>query len=351
MNKTKKSIISAILTIILVLIVLAPAGSILSDKFSGNNFLDRQNGKEFYSLPKNSIDALIGGNSQIMAGYCAPQIFAESGITSFGLGTCSQPIYASYYWLKEALKTQSPKVYLLEVSGMYGKTGDAFYIKAFSEMKNNLNKFEAAKNITDGIFSEEFAAYFSDIYRYSSRWNSLKKGDYGFVRGTMEKTYLGYAALEQTYDKSENINPDDYPVKLSDKAEPFVQLENEVYLRKIVELCKENNIEIALFKTVKESWTDEMYTAIKNLADELDVKYFDMNTQEVFSNLGIDCANDFYDPDHLNYKGAKKTAQEYVKFLNANFTLEDHRNDEIGEFFNEVYNEYTEYCNSITENE
>ena len=349
MNTTKKTIISAVLTIILVFIILAPAGSILSDKFSGTNFLDRQNGKEFYSLPKNSIDVLIGGNSQILAGYCAPQIFNESGITSFGLGTCSQPVYTSYYWLKEALKTQSPKVYLLEVSGLYGKTGDAFYIKALSEMKNNLNKVEAAKNITDGIFSEEFFAYFSDIYRYSSRWNALKKGDYGFVRGTMEKSYLGYAALEQTYSKSDNINPDDYPVKLTDKTEPFAKEENEIYLRKIVELCKENNIEVALFKTVKESWTDEMYTAVKNLADDLGVMYFDMNTEEVFKSLSINCDTDFYDPDHLNYIGAAKTANAYIEFLTENFELEDHRNDEQGEFFSKVYNEYANYCNSITE--
>lgn len=347
-NKTKKTIISSILTIILVLLILAPAGSILSDKFSDNNFLDRQNGKEFYSLPKNSIDVLVGGNSQILAGYCAPQIFNESGITSFGLGTCSQPIYASYYWLKEALKTQSPKVYLLEVSGLYGKTGDAFYIKALAEMKNNLNKVEAARNITDGIFSEEFFAYFSDIYRYSSRWSDLKKGDYGFIRGTMEKSYLGYAALEQTYDESENINPKDYPVRLTDKTEPFAQDENEVYLRKIVDLCKENNIQFALFKTVKESWTDEMHTAVKNLADELNVQFFDMNTEDVFSSLDINCATDFYDPDHLNYIGAAKTAKAYIKFLTESFELTDHRNDEKGKFFADVYNEYSAYCKSIT---
>ena len=351
MNKTKKTIISSVLTVLLVLLILAPAGSILSDKFSDNNFLDRQNVKEFYSLPKNSIDVLIGGNSQILAGYCAPQIFEESGITSFGLGTCSQPVYASYYWLKEALKTQSPKVYMLEVSGLYGKTGDAFYIKAFSEMKNNLNKFEAAKNITDGIFSEEFAAYFSDIYRYASRWHDLKKGDYGFIRGTVEKSYLGYAALEQTYDKSENINPADYPVKACTKTEPFVQEENEIYLRKIVELCREKGIEVALFKTVKESWTDEMYTAVKKLADDLDVKYFDMNTEDVYKSLNIDCKTDFYDPDHLNYIGAKKTAKAYIDFLTENFELTDHRGDAQGEFFKEVYNEYSEYCKGITEND
>ena len=40
MNKTKKTIISSVLTVLLVLLILAPAGSILSDNFSDNKFLD-----------------------------------------------------------------------------------------------------------------------------------------------------------------------------------------------------------------------------------------------------------------------------------------------------------------------
>lgn len=346
-NKTKRTLIYALLTIMLAMIVLAPAGNILADKFSDKNFLDRQNGQEFYSLPKNSVDVLIGGNSQVLAGYCAPEIYNQSGYTTFALGTCSQPIYATYYWLKEALKYQTPKVYLLEVSGLFGKTGDSFYIKAFAEMKIGFNKFEAVKNITDGVFTDEFAAYFSDLYRYNSRWNDLHKPDYAFIKGTEKKSYLGFASPEKTYSLSENIKKESYPVKLSSTAEAFTQEENEIYARKIVELCKENNIEVAFFKTVKESWTDEMYTATKNLADELGILYFDMNREDIIEELDIDYQNDFFDPDHFNYKGASKTAYRYVEFLNDNFSLTDHRNDEIGVFYNETYNKYKNYIESI----
>lgn len=346
-NKTKRTLIYTIVTILLVIAVLAPAGSILGNKYSDNNFLDRQNAREFYKLPKNTVDVLIGGNSQILSGSCSPGIYAKSGITAYTLGTCNQPVYASYYWLKEALNYQKPKVYLLEVSGLYGAVGDSYYVKAFSEMKTNINKFEAVRNVTDGILTDEFVAYFSDLYRYSSRWNELKKGDYAFIRGVEEQSYLGYAAIRQTYEGAENISYDSYPVKLSNTEKPFSQEENEIYVRKIVELCKQEGINVALFKTVKESWTDEEYTAVKNLADELGVKYFDMNVKENLDKLNIDFQHDFFDPDHLNYLGASKCVDAYIEFLKENFQLADHRKDSRYAEFDKKYAAYIDYCESI----
>ena len=70
--------------------------------------------KTFYKLPKNSIDVLFIGNSHVYSTF-QPQIMNDIiPIHSYIVGSDAENVVFSYFELSEVLKTQKPKVVVLE---------------------------------------------------------------------------------------------------------------------------------------------------------------------------------------------------------------------------------------------
>ena len=67
-----------------------------------------------YRLEDNSIDVLALGSSHSFVDINPSVLYREYGIAGFDLGGSRQPFWNSYYYLKEALKTQKPEVIILE---------------------------------------------------------------------------------------------------------------------------------------------------------------------------------------------------------------------------------------------
>ena len=68
----------------------------------------------FYDLKKNTADILYLGSSHVYTGFSPQVLYDEYGITSYSLAMGNQNLTLSYYWLKEALRTQSPSAVVLE---------------------------------------------------------------------------------------------------------------------------------------------------------------------------------------------------------------------------------------------
>ena len=68
---------------------------------------------------KNTIDTLIIGDSESYSSFSPMQIWEEHGYTSYVCGTPAQPLYQSYDFLVKTLKTQKPKVVILEANAIY----------------------------------------------------------------------------------------------------------------------------------------------------------------------------------------------------------------------------------------
>lgn len=66
-------------------------------------------------LPPDTVDVLLVGSSHIGTNVDNQQIFDEYGISSYNLWVGMQPIWNTYYCLKEALSAQSPQIVIAEV--------------------------------------------------------------------------------------------------------------------------------------------------------------------------------------------------------------------------------------------
>ena len=69
---------------------------------------------QFYKMEKDTLDVLFFGASVAVNSFSPQELYNNFGITSYNLGSEQQSIFLSYFWLKEALTYQSPKVVVLD---------------------------------------------------------------------------------------------------------------------------------------------------------------------------------------------------------------------------------------------
>ena len=347
-RKNLKLPASILIVIVVSALILNSISVLVEDKFSNTIYLDRQNVEEFYSLKKNTVDVLTLGTSQVLADFASPELYINYGISSFGLATCNQPLFATYYWLLEALETQSPKVVLLEMSALYGssETQESSFFKAISTMKNtSINKFRAVNEIAKIFKGTDKLSYYSNLYKFHSRWEEISKADYNFLRSLEQPTYGGAAVINKITNSKLDINA--YYVEMPDNEPDIENDESKVlYIKKIADLCREKGIKLVLFKTPKETWKNEYYACVSQYANALGVEYIDLNIKEALDTIGFDFNTDFTDRNHLNATGAQKLTNYLGKYLSENYELPDHRGDKKYKSYDKTAQEYAQAFNS-----
>lgn len=260
--------------------------------------------KHFSKLPENTMDVLIIGDSETYSAINPLQIWKEQGITSYLCGTQAQRLCDTYNVLKASLETQKPELIIFETNCMFRYAG----IKP--EM--------ADKTLYE--LSQRFS-----VFKYHNRWKQL------FSRiNVVEYEELKLEHSRKGFKLRENIVP--YTggewMKESDQRKDFAELA-EGYMDKIYELCKEKNIEILLVTTPSpRNWSYEKHNSVSDWAKAKDLTYLDLNLYH--KELQIDWSKDSRDGgDHMNFSGSKKITTYLSNYLNENYTLPDHRQEEI----------------------
>lgn len=257
----------------------------------------------------NTIDYIVLGDSETHSSFTPMQIWKDYGYTGYVCGTNAQHLYESEKFLRQALKHQSPKYVILETNAIY----------RYSSIENAL----MAKAET----------YFP-LFRYHDRWKSLKANDFGgSVQYTYTNDYKGY----RFRDSVEGVKNKKY-MKPTEKAENITFI-NRCYAENIINLCKENNIQLILVSTPSISnWNYAKHNGIQKLADEYGLTYIDLNLMQ---ELGIDWETDTRDKgDHLNYDGAVKVTGWLGTYLQQEGNLTDHRNDKNYQSWNKALKRY-----------
>ena len=110
LGRTTLSLCS-LLGLVLVVAVLLEVWAVWFKKKSYDGSLMMQN---FYGQPENSIDLLCIGSSHAFIDINTGVLWDEYGIPSYVLGGSLQPFWNTYYNLQEAVKTQTPRLVVLQ---------------------------------------------------------------------------------------------------------------------------------------------------------------------------------------------------------------------------------------------
>ncbi len=281
---------------------------------------------DFYKLEKDSVDVLFMGSSHGATSFNPQIIYDEYGITSYNLSCPQQSVFTTYYWLREALKYQSPKVLVLETNTFHKYTDAYVYNyfncsetslrKAFDVMKPSLLKMELAQKIEEKDPSQSWLSYFLMNIRYHNRWTNLGEFDYsksalsehGAAKGFIINSGSNKDGKDSFF-TTENLD--------SVTAEPMVDV-TEDYLGKIVDLCKENEIEL-IFVKIPSAEIIERYKSTKECAEQYGIPFYDFNEETRYKEIGYSAE---YLYGHPNYIGAEKITEFIGELLLNTYHIE-----------------------------
>lgn len=281
---------------------------------------------DFYDMPKDTVDVLFIGSSHVYYSVNTCQLYDEYGMASYLLASPGQPVWISYYFLEEALKTQSPGLVVFDVCTLY-QTEDNFGSMSWESlisMKPSRTKWEAVKEVGSGSeLMDEVGAFFSFPY-YHTRYSELTERDY---RNTDRVRYNGYKPDFTVISESELKKWDNVDKSNFDGVQPISE-RSEEYLRKMIELCEAKGISFALVNSPFINQTEKKqkaYNYVGQIADGYGVPFLDSNAYA--DEMQIDDAKDFLEPSHLNYDGGLKYTGYLADWLKDRFDIPDRRGD------------------------
>ena len=244
---------------------------------------------------KNTIDVLVAGDSESYTSVSPMDLWDRAGIAAYDCGQPGQRIQETYYILKTAFRTQSPKLVLFETNTMFRDPG-------------------FLKNVQLSL--TEPLAYHFPVIKYHNAWKALFDGP-----GGLKKSYKGFEIRDKvvSYEGDE-----EYMKETKDKAQiPEVV---RVYMEKIKRLCEKNGADLLLVSAPSpKNYNYKKHNSLEEYARENNLPYVDLNMK--FRDIGIDWKQDSYDRgDHLNISGARKVTAYIGQYLADNYDLPDRRN-------------------------
>lgn len=262
----------------------------------------------FCKLEKDSVDLVFIGTSHQFCTINTDLLFNEYEIDSFMLATSAQTIPMSYYAAMEAIDSQHPKAIVLEVSycaNDFRTTTAEMSHHFFDGMPWGEAKRMAVKDL---IEEDERIYYFLNLGRYHSRWKELEQQDFEGVKVSPRGTYY-YEDVANNWE---------IPLVSPEEKAPMPP-EMQKYMDLLVDLCKENDVELILYvapfnSLYKDEAMDEnlyakqrIFNGISDYAQEHGLRYYNLFYE--MDAIGLDGAMDYKDSQHFNCNGQEKVTR------------------------------------------
>lgn len=273
--------------------------------------------RSFYEEPKNTLDVVFVGASDIYTGFSPAYAYSKYGFTSYNYALDAAPGSLYIPFLKEVLKHQNPKLIVIEVNGYLQNDT---YLANEGPLLNFVESTPLSINKIETVMSydiEDKINCLIPFVRYHGNWKKLQelRDCYVYTKTTAGKPSMlkGVATnnniqlKEPTYDVR-----DDLVVKnLSDAS--------YAALVELLDFCKSESLENVLFVRFPHRLsTESSYTSYQrsNMVDQVVSKYgyrF-LNLERSVEEIGLDYAYDFYNDDHLAIHGQIKLT-DYLSTL------------------------------------
>lgn len=283
---------------------------VLQDKRVEGEYNPTTKIRGFYAEEKNTLDFVFLGSSQLYADVAPAVLFRDYGMTAYDFCANEQPLWISYYYMKEALKRQKPKAVLLDVFTVYGADYEEEGVNHINldDLPFGMNKLNAIK---DSVPGELRYSYYFTIAKYHTTWTGLdeKKFQASFLHG--KDPMKGYSpfCVAGSYGESAKKEVTD------EKACEEIPERAREWLFRIIELSKEEGVDLVLIKTPNGSAKrQKLYNSVAVIAEKEGIPFLNMNT--VFDGEA-----------HLNVLQAEKVTQYIGDYLAGHYDITDKRED------------------------
>lgn len=288
----------------------------------------------FYKQPENSIDVMFLGTSHVYENINTAILYDEYGIAAYDLCGSGQTIWNTYYYMKEALKTQTPKLLVVD---MYAMTQIDEYSNHGRIVKNNF----ALKLSEDKIESvkvsaprEKWLNYLLEYPIYHSRYSELTRDD--FVTDREEKLLDTFKGFETYTATTAFTKTNDF---YTEETVDFIE-KGEEYLYKIIELAKEKQIPLLFVKSpyIVMQEHQKRFNKVSEVAEEENIPFINFNF--LYDELELNFETDFEDFSHLNYLGNVKYTRYLANYIKSNYDIPNRKGDPSYQSYEKMVKHY-----------
>lgn len=305
--------------------------------------------KAYRGEPRDSIDTVFIGNSDIYRAISPVDLFHQTGITSAIAGRPNKQLSEVPGDIRDILRYQNPKTIVLETDCMFSGTNPGFK-KGISPLEAEAAKLDVAgrapSKATDAdvagqapskatnapqqnifakckaLLQEGDSAFLAalnykfPLVKYHDNWKHLKLTTFLQPRGKYHFSNKGmaYANTVKAYPFGNEY------MQLSGGKHAMLSEEKLDQFQKIYDLCDRNGIRLVLLTVPSaNTWNKGKSDTVKQLAKKYDLTYYDYNRQLP---AGFDWATDSKDGgNHLNYAGASAVTKDLAKKLTDDLTM------------------------------
>ena len=331
--------------------------------------------KAYRGEPRDSIDTVFIGNSDIYRAISPVDLFHQTGITSAIAGRPNKQLSEVPGDIRDILRYQNPKTIVLETDCMFSGTNPGFK-KGISPLEAEAAKVDVAgqtpskatvadvavqapsktkaadvagqappkakaadvagqappkakasahQNIFDkckALLQEGDSAFLAalnykfPLVKYHDNWKHLKLTAFLQPRGKYHFSNKGmaYANTVKAYPFGNEY------MQLSGGKHAMLSEEKLDQFQKIYDLCDRNGIRLVLLTVPSaNTWNKGKSDTVKQLAKKYDLTYYDYNRQLP---AGFDWTTDSKDGgNHLNYAGASAVTKDLAKKLTDDLTM------------------------------
>lgn len=318
--------------------------------------------KAYRGEPRDSIDTVFIGNSDIYRAISPVDLFHQTGITSAIAGRPNKQLSEVPEDIRDILRYQNPKTIVLETDCMFSGTNPGFK-KGISPLEAEAAKVDVAsqapskatdadvvgqapskatdadvagqapskatnapqQNIFDkckALLQEGDSAFLAalnykfPLVKYHDNWKHLKLTTFLQPRGKYHFSNKGmaYANTVKAYPFGNEY------MQLSGGKHAMLSEEKLDQFQKIYDLCDRNGIRLVLLTVPSaNTWNKGKSDTVKQLAKKYDLTYYDYNRQLP---AGFNWVTDSKDGgNHLNYAGASAVTKDLAKKLTDDLAL------------------------------
>ena len=314
MKKNARFFASALAFLALLGAVLVPIQSVMARKSLDGPWDMTNKVGGFYNEKENQFEVMFFGPSHAYAAFSPLAIWEEAGIKSYVFATQQQPLWATYTYIQEALKTQSPALIVVECRMAFGdkeyyietKEDRAVTLSYMDELPLSWDKVELAARSAPDLDNRVGVLF--NFMMYHNRWSELRREDFTFRRSHARDPYKGFVMLEP----QEASRPRPAIEGVTGRT-PLLE-KNQFWLEEIIRLCREEGIELWLVKSPSNLELEEkaMLNTVKTTAARYGVPFHDFN--EDYGFIGLTEAM-FYDAHHLDALGADRFSRYFAGLL------------------------------------
>lgn len=275
----------------------------------------------FYAEPEDSLDVVFIGASTTYMGVNPSILWREYGIPSYDFCTSEQKTQHAQLYVKEAIRTQHPKVIALDIGGArtdMAYESEAVNLVALNDIPWSLDKLYTILNYTPRA---EWCTHIFPLAKYHENMKVYFRN----IRPWPTDDYLGYSPYFDDYGKEVELSTTSEMTELTS-----LNSKVEKALYEIIDACEKADVELVFYATPLPVGKEERqrYNQIWRIAAEHGIPTLDMTTTEWITendyHTAVDCSNA---ANHPNWRGATKVTEEMAEFLLENTSVSDRRGE------------------------